>query len=281
MRAAVSGSQLRRELARAALLALAAFASQRSAGAPPQDSPTEAEAAVSALGSSALEEFFVLELSRGEGSNASRPAAPAPVGVAVWRRASGSRSQCELEARFFEERARVHLVEESGSAGSTLVFREWRSSSGRTVRVQPGERADVLQVVEWGRAQPVRESFSTPATPWLALHDVELVRSGAATASELARSRSWFDPLGRRTIEVRGTLEWRGEPAADSPAAFELARTVRWTDESGACVGEQTFVGDELRSFRWQGGDLVARRVPREEHLRLLEAQEATAAVER
>ncbi len=206
------------------------------------------------------EEHFVLLLDS-PASSAQRASVPVPVGLARWRARGGERSQVEFEARLFERDLRVQQVETVDACAAELVWREWRAGQGRTLRARAED--GVLELVEWGRRDVVRERLSAPAPVWFALHLVEAARVG-----DLPRSLECFDPLGRRVerLEVRAN------------SLTPTLQLLRLNDASGACAGEYQLEGEALSEFRWQAGELRARAIERDEYERL--ERDAAAARE-
>jgi len=242
-------------LGRAAPLALALAAGgvwgrERSAGCEPR------------LATSPREEFFVLECSLP--ADAGARAAVEQVGLARWSARGGERAQVELEARFFEDGLRVHQVESASGSERELVWREWRPSDGRTLIARA--RGGALDLVEWGRHEPLRTSLPAPADLCFPLHLVEALRieRGALQREALLR----FDPLGRRSESLQLVEH---ERAGD-------VRTLELRDDSGACAGRYEFDGERLRSFRWQGGALIARAIEPADYARLAQERTGPAA---
>jgi hypothetical protein len=215
------------------------------------------------------EEFFALELRSPPGPGG-KPVAARPVGVACLRRGFDEVVQLELEARFFEERTRLHCIETRGPRGVELVWREWRAGDGRTLHARHvGER---VELVDWGRLEALRSNFQAPAGLVWPLEAIERARTRGGLEAWSSTPMLRFDPAGRRVEELR--VRWDEAAPADSGEARAANGCARWFGVDGAQAGEFTFVDGALREFRWQGGELVARSVDAEEFARRIREHE-------
>lgn len=210
------------------------------------------------------DEYFALELSSPPDANG-KSSAPRTVGVARWTRRAGPSTLLELEARFFDEHARVHHVERIGEDASELVWREWRAGQGRTLNARLAKGA--LELVEWGRLQAHRQTWKAPPELVFPLQAVELARADGAASNWGAGTFARFDPLGRNI-----------EPTTLKRLRENEIERVAFDGLDGESVGTFAFEAGALRWFRWQNGDLRARAVDAGEHARLQHAYERSIA---
>lgn len=215
------------------------------------------------------EEFFALELRSPPGPDG-KPVAARQVGVACLRRSFDEVVQLELEARFFEERTRLHCIETRGPRGVELVWREWRAGDGRTLHARlVGER---VELVDWGRLEALRSNFQAPAGLVWPLEAIERARTRGGLEAWSSAPMLRFEPAGRRVEKLR--VSWDEAASAEAVEGRAANGCARWFGADGAQAGEFTFVGGALREFRWQGGELVARAVDAEEFARRIREHE-------
>lgn len=170
--------------------------------------------------------------------------------VELRRHEQGGGPQLELEVSFPVEDIRVLAVECLDPRAPRLVWREVSGGAGRTVFAEWTAESEELRVLEWGLDGRLRERRSTREGAVMPLYLLELIRSGSANLG----SFEVLDPLAHdlETWSVSTTYEREGE---EYDRIVELRRT------DGSLAGRYTFRGDELSSFRWHVGGLVARRI--------------------
>jgi len=206
-------------------------------------------------------EYFVLEMPE----PARKPGAPAvrTVGtVCLRRRALASGFQLEGEWTFDrsdEEGGgeRVLHVEQLGQDGSRLIWREWGPSRARSLTVDRDAGRKGLAWIDTGRGASIRDSLAASEGVWFPLELVERLRPSGPVPAACVR----LDPLSRRLerVELKRT-KLAPASAEDADRAFDLVRA------DGTIAGRFELAGRELRAFRAQDGDLVARRVGEEEY---------------
>jgi len=207
-------------------------------------------------------EYFVLEMI---GSDAAAGAkAPPTVGSVVLRRralADGYQLEAEWQFDRTEEDGgteRVLHIEQFSSTGSKLIWREWGPARARSLSVTRDAAGRELAWADSGRGAAPRGSLASKGHAWMPLEILERMRLGDAPGAVCER----FDPLAR-TIE---RVEVRRLPTDASAGPAPVVRAQEIVREDGTTAGRCEFVGEELRSFRWQHGDLVARRVDEAEY---------------
>ena len=195
-------------------------------------------------------EYFVLELAAADAPAGARLAQP--VGSVVLRRREVEGGfQLEAEWRFdrsAEEGGseQVHHIEQIAETGSKLIWREWGPGRARSLTVERDASGREIDYADSGRGAKPRGTLAASARAFLPLELLERMRSGDAPS---ACER--FDPLSRALERVELRLR---------PGSSALVR------DDGTIAGRCEFVGGELRSFRWQDGDLVARRVDEKDY---------------
>lgn len=160
--------------------------------------------------------------------------------------------QLEWDVQFPAEGTRVLHVERSDAEQTSLIWREFRPNSGRTLRLEWPDGQPTITALEWGGRQRLVFDLTVPADGVLPLHLIEMLRCGTWPEGEL----SCFDPLSRRFERAR--LESTRTEAGHR--RYELVRA------DGTLAGAWEFQGEELVAIQWQGGDLSARRIPPEEY---------------
>jgi hypothetical protein len=216
-------------------------------------------------------EHFVLEL---HGAEADAPVRE--VGLVCMRRRKiagredGMQLECEcLFRRDAAEGDSEHVlhVERLTNGGPRLVWREWGPGRARCLTADWAADGGALHMVESCRGGMPRETLSAGEGAVMPLYLLELARNGGATAGKYRR----LDPLSR-ALE---TIELRVSHRVD--AGTEL-RVVDWLRDDGSLAGHFEFRGNELVSFRWQEGDLVARRITAQQYAERTTRPSASAA---
>ena len=207
-------------------------------------------------------EYFVLEIV-GADAAAGAKAPPTVGSVVLRRRALADGYQLEAEWQFdrTEEDGgteRVLHVEQFSSVGSKLIWREWGPARARSLSVTRDAAGRELAYADSGRGATPRGTLASKGHAWMPLEILERLRLGDALGSGCER----FDPLSR-TLE---RVEVRRLPLEAAAGAAPAARVHEIVRDDGTCAGRCEFVGEELRSFRWQHGDLLARRVDEAEY---------------
>jgi hypothetical protein len=207
-------------------------------------------------------EYFVLEIVGGDAAAVTKTT-PTVGSVVLRRRALADGYQLEAEWQFdrTEEEGgteRVLHIEQFSGAGSKLIWREWGPARARSLSVTRDAAGRELAWADSGRGAAPRGTLASKGHAWMPLEILERMRLGDAPGSACER----FDPLAR-TIE---RVEVRRLPLEAAAGAAPVARAQEIVREDGTTAGRCEFVGEELRSFGWQHGDLVARRVDEAEY---------------
>ena len=219
-------------------------------------------------------EHFVLELGDGCDLEPVDPASRRPIGVVAWRSdrfASGLQLECEttfLAGAGESADRRVLHVEQLGSNGPRLVWRELGAGSGRSLLAEWTADGLGLRTVEWSGEETLRETIDTGGGAVMPLYLVELVRNGQVTGGSHLR----FDPLSRtlEAIDIRTSYETDRAELARHAGDQAALRTVELARPDGTLAMRLSFRGAELVGFRWQEGPLSARRIDPIEYERLL-----------
>jgi len=229
--------------------------------APAQDGGERPEPAADQAPTDALrEEYFVVEqpATAAERATKGREESTDSVGLVCCRRlALDDGWQVEWDVRFPAEETRLLQIERHGSTGTSLVWREMRPGAGRTLTAEWSEEGDGLIVREWSGRQRREEELPARTGAILPLHLLELLREDTLADGRLLV----FDPLSRSldAVTLRTTLQ------DDATRSAELVR------DDGTLAGVWQLDGERLLSFQWQGGDLRARRISRDEYRERLE----------
>ncbi len=204
-------------------------------------------------------EHFVLEL---RSPDAKLPVREVGLVCMRRRRIAGREDGMQLECECLFRRdgpepdsEHVLHVERLSSEGARLVWREWGAGRARCLTADWTADGRGLHMVESCRGGMPRETLSAADGAVMPLYLLELTRNGGATSGKYRR----LDPLSR-ALE---SIELRVSNRVD--AGVEL-RVVDWLREDGSLAGHFEFHGDELTSFRWQEGDLLARRVTEQQY---------------
>jgi hypothetical protein len=243
---------------------LAALAPDRpqSPTAPPLDEEA-IELAISALSKDLRVERFVLERTT---LDARGHTAVDVVGFVERRRLVAEKGvQLECDVRFLRspnaegarESQRLSHVECQSPTGPRCLWRELGRAGGRSVAAEWSRDGRALDVVEWGIGGTQRGTLVGARSVVMPLFLAELVREGKLASGSV----TVFDPLAR-TLEPISVRTIYGPESA--------SRVVELTRADGTLFQRWTFAGVELTSFQWQEGNLVARRVEREEYEREL-----------
>lgn len=214
-------------------------------------------------------ECFALELDTPVEGHASH------VGVAKLTRTEvGDETLLEWDLRFVEEDVRVLHVERLGLDGAKLVWREISPGHGRTVLAELGGDSATLRVIDWSSTRE-REDVHVSSGALLPLACLELLRRG-----ELCDGvQPVFDPLSRALEPLETNTRFEGSPVADATESWKLEREVEASRADGTRAWSARFCGDELLTFRWQSGGLVARRISAGDYATEVDAQ-APEAIE-
>jgi hypothetical protein len=151
---------------------------------------------------------------------------------------------------------RVLHIEQLGAAATRLLWREWGIARARSLVVDRAADAKSLACVDTTRGGTCREILSPAEPSWLPLELLECLRLEGPPAGTLQR----FDPLSRRSETVRVRTLPEEASAGRSPSKEAVRREYELAREDGTIAGRFEFRGEELMSFSWQDGDLVARR---------------------
>ena len=204
-------------------------------------------------------EHFVLELR--EPALADAKPLTREVGVVCLRSrpVEGGR-QLESESLFLregEDGDAVHVlhIERPSGRGPELVWREWGAGHGRCFTAEWTKAHNALQLVENSRGGVPRATIPAGRECVFPLELIELAREGRALAPSYAR----LDPLSRE-LEL---VDFHASSRNDSGA---IVRDVELSRADGSLAGRFEFRGSELVSFRWQDGDLRARRISAESY---------------
>jgi hypothetical protein len=203
-------------------------------------------------------EYFILELPALE-SLGGNPVygKPREVGAVCLRRRrieGGFQLEGEWLFRRSEEEGgdeRVLHVEQILGNSARLIWREWGPARARSVTVDRSAEG-LLSIVDSGRGGTARETIAVREGASMPLELLERIRFAEAIPATCDR----FDPLSRsaEAVEVRHV-----QPTA----GMEGVQVVR---ADGSLAGGYEFLGAALQTFRWQDGDIVARRVTEEEY---------------
>ena len=209
-------------------------------------------------------EHFRLELAGGAGEG-SGPASAEVVGAASLRcRSRAGELQLEWQIDLFGAGTRVLHVERHGPDGSTLVWREMRPGSGRTLTAAREGGESSWRIAEWSGGEAARAEVSAAGVAALPLELLEMARGGpdglGRGGLSSGDSLSLFDPLSR-SFE---TVTIRTRPAPDE-LRIDIARA------DGSLAGLYRIREGRLVGFRWQNGRLSGASVSKEEYERLRE----------
>jgi hypothetical protein len=226
---------------------------------PPSVDEEAIELAISALSKDLRVERFVLERTT---LDARGRTAVDVVGFVERRRLVAEKGvQLECDVRFLRtpntdgtrDSQRISHVECHGETGPRCLWRELGPAGGRSVAAEWSRDGRALDVVEWGPGGTQRGTLVGARGVVMPLFLAELVRDGKLASGSV----TVFDPLGR-TLEplwVRTIYD-----------AESSKRVVELTRGDGTLFQRFTFGGVDLVSFQWQEGNLVARRVERDEY---------------
>ncbi|MBK7643542.1 MAG: hypothetical protein IPJ19_10940 [Planctomycetes bacterium] len=153
------------------------------------------------------------------------------------------------------ERWRVRHVEKLTDNGPQLVWREIGTAAGRTLTLERTREGDQWRCQAFERDESVRSTLDTGAGAVFPLYLIELARNGQLGAAEL----TLFDPLESALVSRHATTVY-------APASGEHTRTLELHRPDATLAGRYVFAGSELRSFQWQEGGWVARRIDPEQY---------------
>lgn len=193
-------------------------------------------------------------------------------GYLLWRRSEGAQgATLEWDVRFVERETRVLEIERPGAGGTTLVYRELRPQSGRTLSAEWIDEGSALRLREWGGPVGLQQRLDDCDGGRFRLGLLEDLRRDDRT-SGAARV---FDPLARRFEHLRVEVE---HGAAEGPWAG--TRMVRLAREDGSSAGAWLLRGEEVLGFQWQAGGLRARRIDAQEYARRMSDLDRSRASE-
>lgn len=187
------------------------------------------------------------------------------LGVAQLRRSRLDHGwQLELEVSYPFERVRLLGVECLNPRSPRLVWREILPRGGRTVFAEWTEESAELRAHEWGMDGSLRERKSTCRGAVMPHYLLELARCGQVTGGTF----EVFDPLLRDLSPwtLSTSYELAEGVADEAGGGGPRPRRVELRREDGTLAGSYLFQGTQLVSFRWQEGEVEARRITETEY---------------